>query len=234
MSSGNAQSYALDSKEGIENQHPLQDGHASVTSDSKYDLHYPIPKIKLGSNDQYAENLHRLQARRQHNRDKHGRRRRTQSEKPYLHHPKYLSYRARQRCDTGADGKPVWDDRIEDAFQHGIGCLPLLCMDAKAIAALSNIEPMGRRKKSQRGRPHGRNELIAEWIFQETGEERSRKQVSSHIQVLNTLLKGIPECKRIRVSPLAVCSRLTQGMRSLPPMNGAWASGRLMHTIATP
>jgi transcriptional enhancer factor len=65
------------------------------------------------------------------------------------------------------------------------------------MLALANIEPMGRRKKSQRGRPHGRNELIAEWIFQETGEERTRKQVSSHIQVLKGLLKGIPECGSI-------------------------------------
>lgn len=63
--------------------------------------------------------------------------------------------------------------------------------------ALVNIPPMGRRKKSQRGRPHGRNELISEWIYQETGELRSRKQVSSHIQVLNTLLKDIPECESL-------------------------------------
>ena len=125
VSSGNAQSYALDSKEGIENQQPLQHGPVPVATDSKYDPHYPIPKIKLGSNDQYAENLGRLQARRQHNRDRHVRRRRTQPEKPYLHHPKYLSYRARQRCDTGSDGKPVWDDRIEDAFQNGMVLLSL-------------------------------------------------------------------------------------------------------------
>ena len=107
--------------------------------------------------------------------------------------------------------------------------------DAKASAALANIEPMGRRKKSQRGRPHGRNELIAEWIFQETGEERSRKQVSSHIQVLNTLLKGIPECRKFHVSSLAVCSLLMQGTRSSPPMNEQCLSGRrLTHITPTP
>ncbi|RMZ78381.1 hypothetical protein DV738_g3947, partial [Chaetothyriales sp. CBS 135597] len=131
----------------------------------------------LGSNDQHAQNDARLQARRQYQRARLSKRIRTDPNRPYLQHPKYLQYRARQRCDTGPDGKPVWDDRIEDAFQN----------------ALVNIEPMGRRKKSQRGRPHGRNELISEWILRETGEYRSRKQVSSHIQVLNSLLKGIPE-----------------------------------------
>lgn len=57
------------------------------------------------------------------------------------------------------------------------------------------IPPMGKRKKTQYGRPRGRNELIAEWIRQETGEERTRKQVSSHIQVLSKLLEDMPECK---------------------------------------
>jgi transcriptional enhancer factor len=119
-SSGNAQAYALDSKEGIENQNPFTSGRFSTKQESKTELHFPVPKLKLGSNDHYAENLLRLQARRQHNREKVFRQRRSNPERPYLQHPTYLQYRARQRCDTGADGKPVWDDRIEDAFQNGL------------------------------------------------------------------------------------------------------------------
>ena len=119
-STGNIQSYALDSNEGIENQNPSPPGAPSIKHEQRPESPYPIPRFKLGSNDSHAENIARLQARRQHNREKFGGRRRVDSERPYLLHPKYLQYRARQRCDTGSDGKPVWDDRIEDAFQNGV------------------------------------------------------------------------------------------------------------------
>jgi transcriptional enhancer factor len=51
---------------------------------------------------------------------------------------------------------------------------------------------MGRKKYMLEGALRGRNELIQDSIYKETGIRRDRKQVSSHLQVLKQHLRDQP------------------------------------------
>ncbi|KAG9067624.1 hypothetical protein KI688_012409 [Linnemannia hyalina] len=72
------------------------------------------------------------------------------------------------------DREEVWPSDVETVFYEALEVIPKL----------------GRRKVLVDGKPCGRNELIADYIFKRTNKIRTRKQVSSHIQVLKNTRKS--------------------------------------------
>lgn len=80
----------------------------------------------------------------------------------------------------------IWSEDVEAAFEE----------------VLSIIPKNGLNKIKISGRSCGRNELISDYILTKTGKFRSRKQVSSHIQVIKNLKQKIDIIKLINDGPI--------------------------------
>ena len=128
---GNIQSLAVDSREGIENQSPF----------SKQEPHFPIPIVKLGSNDildndvNHDIRLHKIKPFRP--------RVPFDPKRPFLQHPKYVDYMRRQRQELGDDGKPIWSDEVETAFQDGMIMSPSPSIHSLTVGSIDAYPPYG-------------------------------------------------------------------------------------------
>jgi len=109
LSSGNAQSLLVDPRDGIENQAPIL---------LKQEPQYPIPAVKLGSNDGSDHGVDAGIAVDPARPYRH--KVIIDPKRPFLQNPKYLEWLGRQRQEVGPNGKPVWSAEVEAAFQDGM------------------------------------------------------------------------------------------------------------------
>ncbi|KAK2625696.1 hypothetical protein QTJ16_005008 [Diplocarpon rosae] len=149
---------------------------------------YSIPTVPSQPPRQSAGNTLKLR-RQTTRRQRHMR----YSRNPIVESSQYQAYRERQERAGGNGEDSKWPQELELAF----------------LDALMKIPAMGRRKFSYHGKPHGRNELIKEYIWiayleslppgarPDESMRRTRKQVSSHIQVLKAFLKDHPAFDRL-------------------------------------
>lgn len=80
----------------------------------------------------------------------------------------------------------IWSDDVEKAFEEGLKIIPK--------NGLSKIKICGKSC--------GRNELLSDYILNKTGKFRTRKQVSSHIQVIKNLGQNLPIIELIDQGPV--------------------------------
>ena len=130
--------------------------------------------------------------------------RRNKKDMPVLNehdYGRYLQYKRRGRKERDKKGHEIWPDFVEEAFQAGKSRWhsSYAMLRANSASALLDIPRIGKRKTplmSENGiqKSSGRNELLSHKIELLTGVKRTRKQISSHIQVLQGMIKD-PKCE---------------------------------------
>ncbi|CUA72339.1 hypothetical protein RSOLAG22IIIB_01006 [Rhizoctonia solani] len=118
------------------------------------------------------------------------------------------SRRGRRPYAGGERHDAIWSPEVQEAF----------------LQAARSIPNNGKNWIMRDGRQYGRNALIAEEIFRLTGQERTRQQISSHIQVLKKVHADDPIMMRILNGQLedtlpSSATRPTATTSTTPPVN---------------
>jgi hypothetical protein len=118
ITSGNAQTYNLENLKAEEVKTESGNPHLPLDLQNQS---YPPPPTLPSNAPRTITATQRLEQRRLH-RTQVAHRAPVGSGPPrraFLKSKKYLTYRTRQRTDTGDDGEPIWPDELEDVFQDG-------------------------------------------------------------------------------------------------------------------
>lgn len=180
-------------------------------------LEYPPPTFTLPTLPSQPATLplrSSLELRRQHQRTQRELRHRN----PIVESDNYKNYRGRQ-VKEGNSKDQKWPDDLEELFLDGESFRAASFYSTLTChLALLDVPKMGRKKFSFGGKLWGRNELIALYLkigvrdglaageSHDESKDRTRKQVSSHIQVLKGFMTGHPACKRSPKSSLCPLS----------------------------